>query len=295
MTAVGYRAGMSHTTGNSSTFIGTDSGLYTTTGVGNTLVGDGSGRQNTTGYSNVAMGQSALYANTTGYSNNAIGAFSLDVNTTGIHNDAHGRDALGLNTTGSYNKAFGDHSLGKVTTGNANTAIGHYAGNAVTTGTQNLLLGAQAGRSGFSPFTATSHNYRVVVGSNDITNAYIKVGWTTTSDQRDKADITNFTHGLDYVNELRPVNFVWDDRSSYEDGVSDGSKKKSDVQLGFLAQEVQAVETGLGIDNNAIIDTEQSDLLKMTETKLIPVLVNAIQELSTENEALKARLTAGGL
>jgi hypothetical protein len=130
------------------------------------------------------------------------------------------------------------------------------------------------------------------MGDNTVTNAYIKVGWTTTSDQRDKADITNFTHGLDYVNQLRPVNFVWDDRSNYADGISDGSKKKDDPQLGFLAQEVQSIEDGLGIDNNCIVDTETPELLKMTETKLIPVLVNAIKELSAEVEALKAQLNS---
>ena len=33
----------------------------------------------------------------------------------------------------------------------------------------------------------------------------------------------------------------------------------------------------------------------LNETMLIPVLVNAIKELATENEALKARLDAAGL
>jgi hypothetical protein len=74
--------------------------------------------------------------------------------------------------------------------------------------------------------------------------------------------------------------------------VSDGSKKKDDPQLGFLAQEVQAIEDGFGIDNNCIVDTETPELLKMTETKLIPVLVNAIKELSAEVEALKAQLNS---
>ena len=138
----------------------------------------------------------------------------------------------------------------------------------------------------------TTQNDRAVFGSNATTNSYVKVDWTVTSDQRDKTDITDFTHGLDYANQLRPVNYVWDERSNYENGIPDGSKKKSDVQLGFLAQEVQAIETGLGINNNAIVDTEFPDSLKMTNVKLIPVLVKAIQELSSKNDALEARLTA---
>ena len=137
------------------------------------------------------------------------------------------------------------------------------------------------------------------ISSVELTNAYIKVAWTVTSDQRDKADITDFTHGLDYINELRPVNYVWDERSNYADGISDGSKKKDLPQLGFLAQEIEAVETSLGITNNCVVDKENPEHLKVTETKLIPILVNAIQELSAKNDALEtqnatfaARLTA---
>jgi hypothetical protein len=54
-----------------------------------------------------------------------------------------------------------------------------------------------------------------------------------------------------------------------------------------LAQEVLAVESSLGIDNDCIIDKEEPDLYKMTETKLIPVLVNAIKELTARLEALE--------
>jgi hypothetical protein len=267
--------------------------LYSnTTGVGNVASGYYSLHLNSTGNYNTANGYYAGYANTTGAYNTSIGSQALYANTTGAANVAIGNEALKANTTGSNNAAVGQVPLYSCTTGAGNTAMGHAALYSLTTGIKNLALGFDAGRSASPSGNITTESNRICLGANAITNAYVKVAWTVTSDQRDKADITNFTHGLDYVNELRPVNFVWDDRSNYEDGVSDGSKKKSDVQLGFLAQEVQAVETGLGIDNNAIIDTEQLDLLKMTESKLIPVLVNAIQELSSKNDALEARLIA---
>ena len=67
------------------------------------------------------------------------------------------------------------------------------------------------------------------------------------------------------------------------------------INIGFLAQEVKAIETNLGIDNHAIVDTTDLDSIGMKYSKLIPVLVKAIQELSAENEALKVRLTNGGL
>ena len=40
-------------------------------------------------------------------------------------------------------------------------------------------------------------------------------------------------------------------------------------------------------NNNVIIDNEQPELLKLTNSHLIPVLVNAIKELKAEIELLK--------
>jgi hypothetical protein len=70
------------------------------------------------------------------------------------------------------------------------------------------------------------------------------------------------------------------------------------VNHGFIAQEVK--ET---IDNHPEIKDgfemwSEDDLdgrQRIGEGALITILTKAVQELSTENEALKARLTAGGL
>jgi hypothetical protein len=40
---------------------------------------------------------------------------------------------------------------------------------------------------------------------------------------------------------------------------------------------------------------DYDDRQRVADGAIVPMLVKAIQELSTENEALKARLTAGGL
>jgi hypothetical protein len=91
-------------------------------------------------------------------------------------------------------------------------------------------------------------------------------------------------HGLSFVNDLQPVKF--DFKKSRDNATPHGKTK-----YGFKAQDVLALEG----DNPIIIDNENEDTLSITNSHLIPVLVKAIQELSTENEALKARLTAGGL
>ena len=72
------------------------------------------------------------------------------------------------------------------------------------------------------------------------------------------------------------------------------------MHLGFLAQEALEVEKANGYGHN----NDDSLILNLTDDgmsygmkyeRLVPVLVNAIKELSAENTALKARLDAAGL
>ena len=118
------------------------------------------------------------------------------------------------------------------------------------------------------------------------------MAWTVTSDARDKADVVNSTYGLDFINSLRPVTFVWDERTNYENGISDGSKKGTKRQIGFLSQEVIKAEIDAGTpqDNLLVADNEEDNRLKITETKFIPALVKAIQELKAEVDSLKQQL-----
>ena len=44
-----------------------------------------------------------------------------------------------------------------------------------------------------------------------------------------------------------------------------------------------------------MVDKSNPDLLHIGESRLIPIFVKAIQELSAENTALKQRLDAAGL
>jgi hypothetical protein len=53
-----------------------------------------------------------------------------------------------------------------------------------------------------------------------------------------------------------------------------------DVRYGFKAQDILALEG----DNPVIIDTEQPEHLKYKGEHLVPVLVNAIKELKSQNE-----------
>ena len=211
------------------------------------------------------MGQQALTAVTGGGANTAVGRLALQL-CTGSHNTAVGRECCRDNTTGNYN-----------------TMVGRSAAENMTTGSNNTCLGANAGRYS-DPFALTSQDNRVVIGDGSITNAYITVDWTIVSDKRDKVDFGEVPHGLDFVNKLKPKSF-WRRKERGSD------EKQGPQRYGFVAQDIIALEG----DNPIIIDNEQEEKLKYTESHLIPVLVKAIQDLSAENTALKARLDAAGL
>lgn len=119
------------------------------------------------------------------------------------------------------------------------------------------------------------------MGSTAATNAYIQVAWTVVSDMRDKTEITPLALGLGFINQLKPV--------SYKFRVDRGSSATTGPQrYGFIAQDVLAVEG----ENPVIIDADDPDKLRYQESHLIAVLVKAVQELSAEVAALKAKAGA---
>ena len=180
----------------------------------------------------------------------------------------------------------------------------------MTTGQNNCFIGNDAGRAGQPGGTVTTQNNKICLGNNQIASFSCLVSLTATSDARDKTDITDFTPGLSWVNKLRPVTYKWDQRAWYGTGVKgasdevfgipDGSKKESKINIGLLAQEELEIEKEHGFGNNendmlvADISTDGNQY-SMKYERLVPVLVNAVKELSAENTALKARLDAAGL
>ena len=128
---------------------------------------------------------------------------------------------------------IGDRSL-QFATGSKVTALGSRAGSRLTTGSFNLLLGTYAGSAGDSDTGALltgSNNIvlaagdldwqdimsdvsnTVVIGSSTQTQIYAGVNTITAlSDKRDKKDVKEISAGLDFIKELKPVDFIWDER-----------------------------------------------------------------------------------
>ena len=81
------------------------------------------------------------------------------------------------------------------------------------------------------------------------------------------------------VNQLNPIKYNF--RKDRDTEVAHGNKK-----YGFKAQDILALEG----DTPVIIDNDDTNTLKYQGAHLIPVLVNAIKELSETNKNLKSRI-----
>jgi hypothetical protein len=119
------------------------------------------------------------------------------------------------------------------------------------------------------------------MGNDAHTDAFIKIAWTVTSDKRDKTNFNNVLHGLNFVNQLKPIQFQF--KKSRENPIPVG-----DIRYGFFAQDILELEK----DNPVIINKTDPNNLKYNESSLIPVLVNAIQDLSKDVEELKQKINS---
>jgi hypothetical protein len=131
---VGYRAGLSVTSGVNNTYIGAASGLLAVSSY-NTGVG-------------YQAAQGASGGTATGDYNTAIGGAALNAFTSGERNTAVGVAALGNNSSGTLNTAVGMYALASNLSASTNTAVGYQAGYFYSgTNGYNTLFGYQAGYS----------------------------------------------------------------------------------------------------------------------------------------------------
>jgi len=285
-TAIGHEALDALTTGETNTAVGSNAGTAITSGHYNTCMGYDSLKACTTGERNTAIGREALKDATASYLT-AVGMDAAKAKTSGDYTDAFGYRALQTVTTGVRNAAFGNHALSAVTTGSYNQACGMDAGNNVTTGDYNTFIGYDAGDittgdnntcvgNGSVASSATVDN-EITLGNGSIQTLRCNASLSSTSDRRDKTDIVDLPVGLNFLNSLRPVKFKWQRR------VPDSTDGK--VRAGFIAQELQEAQIN---DNylDLVMDSNP-DQLEVRQGNLIPVLVQAIKELSAKVTALE--------
>jgi hypothetical protein len=184
-----------------------------------------------------------------------------------------------LTVSGAFNVFIGEGAGGAVTSGANNTFIGKYAGwspLSTITGSNNICIG------NLSNTAASTSSNSVTLGNTAITALRCAVtSITSLSDARDKKEVEDLNVGLEFIDGLRPVKFVWEDRE--ENG------KHDIADFGFIAQDLKAAEEAVEMaDVLKLVYDENPEKLEASYGKLIPILVKAIQELSAEVKALKA-------
>jgi hypothetical protein len=276
-TAYGYDALTSNTTGAYNVGVGFDALKLSTSGQFSTAVGYSALSSNLIGSINTAVGALALQKNVAGISNTAIGHGSLaevigNGFVSGSYNTAIGSYSQASNVSGQRNVSVGVSALNQNNSGSYNVAIGNYSLESCT-GSSNLEI-----RPGnFPAFNITNQSNYISLGSSQSTMAYIKIAWTITSDARDKMNFGDVPHGLEFVTKLKPVSYQH--KLSREEEVAHGP-----VRYGFLAQDILELEP----DDSVIIDANDPESLRLTESNLLAVLVKAIQELKSELDDYKA-------
>ncbi|WP_175445263.1 tail fiber domain-containing protein, partial [Janthinobacterium sp. HH106] len=228
---------------------------------------------------------------------------------------AAGRGVDGQALTGSFNTAIGHESGNNLSTsGHENTFLGTYAGyyngststaNGITTGSNNTAIGFAA-----YPSSATADN-EFTLGNGSVANLRCNdTSISSLSDERDKTNIVDVPLGLDFIKTLRPVAFDWDRRDGTKQGLKD---------FGFIAQELKTAQAAteyadhmrlvhestvlvpdaenanegtLDADDNPVLDVSgtMQECLEADPMKTYPVLVKAVQELSTALDAALARI-----
>lgn len=236
-TAVGDRAGALGL-GTENVAIGFQVHNLAVPGSGNTAVG---------AYSQAASA-SACTANT------SLGVLTLNVLNAAANNTAVGAQSQRLNVSGANNTSVGINSLRNLTTGTTNTAVGAEA----------LRLDQSGASHNYSNSTGIGYQ-AYVSGSNQVqlgnsaTTTYVYGTVQARSDERDKADVEDIPDDIAvaFVRGLSSKFYRWDYRDDYisiddEGNVSaaekDGSKKRSRLHAGYLAQQVKALMDELGID-----------------------------------------------
>jgi hypothetical protein len=139
--------------------------------------------------------------------------------------------------------------------------------------------------------------FAVDLGTNPqpFNNLYVINPPIITSDQRYKTDIQTFDMGLDFVNKLEPKSYRMADET--EDGQTLHHKRR---RCGLIAQDVHAAMISSGCDtsmcdilHNEKYDEdvpvgERLDKYTMSYSSLIPVLINAVKELSAKVAVLES-------
>ena len=163
--------------------------------------------------------------------------------------------------------------------GSRGTVLGIYKHSGITNPCAFIQLTAEDASNNFL-WADNSDQLRISTTVTHIGTISGTVVGTQTSDERLKNILGPVEYGLNTIKQIEPVRYALKSEPTIE-------------KLGFIAQQMLPLVPQSVFDTNEHIEGEPEDAptkLGMEYVALIPVLVNAIKELSTEVDALKAQL-----
>lgn len=302
-TAVGYNAQAHSIEGDDNTSIGNRAMRDNMFGTRNTALGGRALLNNITGKDNVSVGSNNLQQVIHASNNTVVGYgamhFFKDDNNKDIddyeaaqRNTAVGSQAMqdgknanysvmvgsyaGRYVEGNYNVGVGAGALPKVTKGEQNVAIGGNGLREIKEGSNNVAIGYSAGPNKDYKNTVSlgygahaNGDNEVQLGSSDST-VYAHKEIQQRSDKRDKKDIKETEFGLNFINELKPVDF------KYKNSNSDR------FHHGLIAQDVEKLKDK-GYDFGGLSNSKYNggeDVYSIGYTQLISPLIKSVQELN---------------
>jgi hypothetical protein len=250
-----------------------ESAAYSGTNQSNTFLGFQSGINNASGDYNIGFGLNALFTNSSGNGNTAFGYQSLS-NSNSSNNTAIGEDALLYNTSGMNNTALGSFTGSLNTTGNFNTVIGYNANVTQNNFTNATAIGANAKVAGSNIIQLGDDNVTAIETNRNCT--MIAGAYGTYSDARLKTLIKPLTLGLNFIEMLKPVTYLYKD------------EKDNHIHSGFIAQDVEKTAQQLGTNFSGVYAPDKAGKYYMLSYQdFIMPLVNAVQELNKKVESLQ--------
>ena len=280
---------------------------------GNLAVNSGLKAGGVTGSSGQVLqstGNGVAWANTSGHTHgNLTFPNSGTLVTANNVGTSHGTHADGNYLTNN------NHSHGNTMTPNNHSHnfgndITGFSGNNHNHSTQYLSNNHVLNATNPHGITGNNHNH-----SNYVNNATLNSAITQhvfdghPSDERLKEEVQDISLGLDFLNRLQPRDFNW--KSSHLDSVFTeepmSAKFKtlvSNTQQGLIAQEVKEAvfaETGSNTSFSGLkigditeyqkeVTGESDDFGQVEYSQFVPVLIKAVQQLSSKIDVLEARI-----
>ena len=269
-----------------------------------------------TDFSNFANASDFL--NHTGNNSNAHGinnkANNADLNNkannSALNNKANSAEHSVLSS--EFSSHVGDNNHGGLSNSHANNNNGGAHSMSGIAGL-NLALAGKKGNSDL-PNSHDNNEHNVTYAQTSYVNLSMNLHQNSSyhSDQRFKTDVDDIGFGLDFLKLVKPREFIYTpeyiDEYIYQevddqDYIDRVKKITSNKQQGFIAQELKdAVYEYTGTNNNFSgvqfehFTKEEEEKYgddpvgRIDATKLIPVLVKSVQELSEMVELLQARV-----